>query len=83
VQDLAGGVDDVEGLVGQFDPAGGRVHEDLEGPGQGAHPLVAARRAAEALAIPAEAIAGAIAYAIGQPPDVDVNELIVRPTAQR
>jgi NADP-dependent 3-hydroxy acid dehydrogenase YdfG len=32
--------------------------------------------------IPATAIAEAIAYAIGQPDSVDVNELIVRPTAQ-
>lgn len=30
----------------------------------------------------ADAIARAIAYAIGQPADVDVNELVVRPTAQ-
>lgn len=33
-------------------------------------------------AIPASAIARAIAYAIEQPTDVDVNELVVRPTAQ-
>jgi NADP-dependent 3-hydroxy acid dehydrogenase YdfG len=33
------------------------------------------------IAIKPEAIAGAIAYAIGQPDDVDVSELIVRPTA--
>ncbi|WP_225771014.1 SDR family oxidoreductase [Inquilinus sp. Marseille-Q2685] len=32
--------------------------------------------------LPAEAIARAIAYAVAQPPDVDVNELVVRPTAQ-
>ncbi|SEK32120.1 NADP-dependent 3-hydroxy acid dehydrogenase YdfG [Stigmatella aurantiaca] len=32
--------------------------------------------------IPAEAIARAIAFAIGQPADVDVNELVVRPVAQ-
>lgn len=32
-------------------------------------------------AIPAEAIARAIAYAVDQPADVDVSELIVRPTA--
>ncbi len=32
--------------------------------------------------IPADAIARAIAFAIGQPADVDVNELVVRPTAQ-
>ncbi len=30
----------------------------------------------------ADAIARAIAFAIGQPGDVDVNELVVRPTAQ-
>ncbi len=33
-------------------------------------------------ALPASAIARAIAYAIEQPADVDVNELVVRPTAQ-
>ncbi|MGO4126210.1 SDR family oxidoreductase [Inquilinus sp. YAF38] len=32
--------------------------------------------------LPAEAIASAIAYAVAQPPEVDVNELVVRPTAQ-
>jgi NADP-dependent 3-hydroxy acid dehydrogenase YdfG len=32
-------------------------------------------------AIPAMAVARAIAYAIEQPSDVDVSELIVRPTA--
>ncbi|MDG2518506.1 SDR family oxidoreductase [Lysobacter soli] len=32
--------------------------------------------------LPADAIARAIAFAIGQPADVDVNELVVRPTAQ-
>jgi NADP-dependent 3-hydroxy acid dehydrogenase YdfG len=34
------------------------------------------------LAIPPQAIASAIAFAIEQPHDVDVNEIIVRPTAQ-
>jgi NADP-dependent 3-hydroxy acid dehydrogenase YdfG len=38
--------------------------------------------AAEQLAIPASAVAGAIGYAIAQPADIDVNELVVRPTAQ-
>lgn len=33
------------------------------------------------IAIPADAIARAIAYAVEQPADVDVSELIVRPTA--
>lgn len=33
------------------------------------------------VAVPADAIARAMAYAIDQPPDVDVNEIIVRPTA--
>ncbi|ADO73519.1 hypothetical protein [Stigmatella aurantiaca] len=34
-------------------------------------------------AIPPDAIARAIAFAIEQPADVDVSEMIVRPTAQR
>ncbi len=34
------------------------------------------------IAIPPEAIARAIAFAIEQPADVDVGEIVVRPTAQ-
>jgi NADP-dependent 3-hydroxy acid dehydrogenase YdfG len=34
------------------------------------------------VAIPAESIARAIAYAIEQPADVDINEIVVRPAAQ-
>jgi NADP-dependent 3-hydroxy acid dehydrogenase YdfG len=41
----------------------------------------AAMRDYRAIAIPATAIADAIAFAIGQPPEVDVNEIIVRPAA--
>ncbi|MBX4146939.1 SDR family oxidoreductase [Paenibacillus sp. FSL W7-1279] len=33
------------------------------------------------ISIPATSIAQAIVYAIGQPPEVDVNEIIIRPTA--
>ncbi|MFF9556184.1 SDR family oxidoreductase [Streptomyces albus] len=33
--------------------------------------------------IPADAIAAAVSYAIGQPSDIDVNELVIRPTGQR
>ncbi|MBB4910045.1 SDR family oxidoreductase [Actinophytocola algeriensis] len=33
-------------------------------------------------AMPPEAVARAIAYAVGQPADVDVNEIVIRPTAQ-
>ncbi|WP_295770979.1 SDR family oxidoreductase [uncultured Mucilaginibacter sp.] len=33
--------------------------------------------------LPANAIARAVAYAIEQPSDVDVNEIVVRPTAQK
>jgi NADP-dependent 3-hydroxy acid dehydrogenase YdfG len=43
----------------------------------------AAMRDYRAAAIGPEAIARAIAYAIGEPADVDVNELIIRPTRQR
>ncbi|MFJ9242523.1 SDR family oxidoreductase [Streptomyces sp. NPDC101776] len=34
------------------------------------------------IAIPATAIGEAIVYAVGQPADVDVNEIVIRPTAQ-
>lgn len=36
-----------------------------------------------AASIPPDAIARAVAFAIDQPSDVDVNELIIRPTSQR
>jgi len=34
------------------------------------------------MAIPRDAIARAIAFAIEQPPDVDIGEIVIRPTAQ-
>ncbi|HTE51686.1 MAG TPA: SDR family oxidoreductase [Kofleriaceae bacterium] len=49
------------------------------------NPEVRAQLAAsrEKFAIPPDAIARAIAFAIEQPANVDVNEIVVRPTAQR
>ena len=43
----------------------------------------AAMRSYRAASIPPDAIARAICFAIDQPADVDVNELIIRPTRQR
>ncbi|MFE5492189.1 SDR family oxidoreductase [Streptomyces virginiae] len=40
-----------------------------------------AMRAYRAVALPASAVADAIAYAVSQPPEVDVNEIVVRPAA--
>lgn len=40
-----------------------------------------AMKAFRKVAIPPDAVARAIAYAVEQPADVDVSELIVRPTA--
>jgi len=34
------------------------------------------------MAIPAESVARAIAYAIEQPADVDISEVVLRPTVQ-
>ena len=40
------------------------------------------QRSMDALAIAPESVAGAIAYAIEQPDDVEISELVIRPTAQ-
>jgi NADP-dependent 3-hydroxy acid dehydrogenase YdfG len=39
-------------------------------------------RKAYELAIPAESFAQAVAFAMSQPEDVDVNEILFRPTRQ-
>jgi len=36
----------------------------------------------DAIAIPPDSFARAVAYAMCQPPDVDVNEIVFRPTRQ-
>ena len=40
-------------------------------------------RTYRATTIPADAVAGAISYALRQPAGVDVNEIVIRPTVQR
>ncbi|GAA3884252.1 SDR family oxidoreductase [Streptomyces sp. NPDC003328] len=60
----------------------GFTQSELTHHGGSAEARAAARAAAEQLAIPASAIADAIAFAVDQPMHVDVNELIVRPAAQ-
>jgi NADP-dependent 3-hydroxy acid dehydrogenase YdfG len=52
--------------------------EKTEDPEQRA--ALVARR--DAIAMPADAVAAAVAYAIAQPDGVDVGEVVVRPTAQ-
>jgi NADP-dependent 3-hydroxy acid dehydrogenase YdfG len=37
---------------------------------------------ADSLQLPASSVADAIAYVIGQPNDVDVSEIVVRPRAE-
>jgi NADP-dependent 3-hydroxy acid dehydrogenase YdfG len=59
----------------------GLTHSDLTGTitDAGVRETV---RAQMRIAIPADAIGQAVAYAIDQPPSVDVNEIVVRPTVQ-
>ena len=40
------------------------------------------RQNADRMAIPAEAVAGAIAYAIEQPDNVDIGDIVIRPSVQ-
>lgn len=53
-------------------------------PGSATEPDVAAglRKFYDAYAIPAETFARAVAFAISQPEDVDINEILFRPTRQ-
>jgi len=60
----------------------GFTRTELTDRGGSAEAQAAARSATEALAIPASAIADAVAYAVSQPFDVDVNEVVIRPTRQ-
>ncbi|MEV7543724.1 SDR family oxidoreductase [Streptomyces sp. NPDC089915] len=55
-----------------------------EGVGKGASPetATAMTRMRDEIAMPPSAVASAIAYAIEQPPGVDVGEITIRPTAQ-
>lgn len=57
---------------------------NTEGVGKGASPeaAAAAARQRDEIAIPPSAIASAIGYAIEQPADIDVSEIVVRPTVQ-
>ncbi|WP_306208817.1 SDR family oxidoreductase [Actinoplanes sp. RD1] len=61
----------------------GFTDTELTHTGGAAEVQAAARAATEQLAIPPSAVADAIAYALAQPASVDVNELVIRPTAQR
>ncbi|GGF15729.1 SDR family oxidoreductase [Subtercola lobariae] len=57
---------------------------NTEGVGKGGSPEVGAalRAQRDAMAMPPDAIAAAVAYAIAQPAGVEVGEIIIRPTAQ-
>ncbi|KUL21738.1 SDR family oxidoreductase [Actinoplanes awajinensis] len=60
----------------------GFTHSELADHGGDPDVRAAVQAATKQLAIPASAVADAIGYAIGQPVNVDVSEIIVRPTAQ-
>ena len=56
---------------------------DTELPNSITEPDVAANmRKIYEVAVPADAFARAVAYAMGQPDDIDINEILFRPTKQ-
>lgn len=61
----------------------GYTHSELADHGGDPTIQAAARAAADKLGMPAAVVADAIAYAIAQPDTVDVNEIVIRSTAQR
>ncbi|UFZ06405.1 SDR family oxidoreductase [Bradyrhizobium ontarionense] len=60
----------------------GMIRTDFAGSVKDEAVQAALRERLAAIAIPAESIARAIAFAIEQPADVDVGSIVVRPTAQ-
>ncbi|HUJ28026.1 MAG TPA: SDR family oxidoreductase [Myxococcales bacterium] len=60
----------------------GVVQSELPGGTQDPDTAPRVREMYAQTAIPAEAVARAIAFAIDQPPEVDVNEIVLRPTVQ-
>ncbi|MFD9270011.1 SDR family oxidoreductase [Streptomyces goshikiensis] len=60
----------------------GQVHTEFAEASSNAEIRARITQTRDRLAIPPEAIARAIAFAIEQPAEVDVNEIVVRPTAQ-
>ncbi|WP_433124070.1 SDR family oxidoreductase [Micromonospora sp. CA-240977] len=60
----------------------GYTHSELTERGGDPQIRAAARAASDELGMPASAVADAIAYAIAQPDTVDVNEIVMRSTAQ-
>ncbi|MEU8006033.1 SDR family oxidoreductase [Catellatospora sp. NPDC049111] len=60
----------------------GYTHSELTEHGGDPEVQAAARAAAEELGMPASAVADVIAHAVAQPDTVDVNEIIMRSTAQ-
>jgi NADP-dependent 3-hydroxy acid dehydrogenase YdfG len=64
--------------------SGGDQHQRLSASTAGAAPEAAERirKFYEEMAIPADSFARAVAFAVSQPEDVDVNEIVFRPTSQ-
>lgn len=60
----------------------GYTHSELADQGGDPEVQAAVRAASTELAIPASAVADAIGYAVAQADNVDVSEVIIRPTAQ-
>lgn len=60
----------------------GAVESELKAGSSDAEASAAVNEFYRANQIPASSVARAIAYAIAQPPEVDINEILVRPTAQ-
>ncbi|QLQ36561.1 SDR family oxidoreductase [Micromonospora robiginosa] len=61
----------------------GFVHTDFVNAVADPHARAALVASRDAMALDPAAIADAIAYAVTQPDQVDINEIVVRPTAQR
>jgi NADP-dependent 3-hydroxy acid dehydrogenase YdfG len=71
-----------DGVVRTTAVSPGFVNTDLDGSIDDVIVREQIRRNMDAFGIPPEAVAEAIAFAVDQPSDVEIGEIIVRPTVQ-
>ena len=72
----------IDGTLRTTSTSPGYVRTDLAGPIDDRHLRSQVQAGMDAFAIPPDAVARAIAFALEQPPEVEIGDLTIRPTTQ-